>query len=167
MNVLDSGNTIPVIIYNVSQSDTLENLILAVANTTQTLQFSFQIIPSTVSTTFVSSTIPNIESESASFSFIYQSSLEPVFAQTLNAMGSQGVPLPRIKGFSFLYNNSTITIEDGYINVLTDVQYATDSGVQYLMSKQLATTTPTAQWKPFYNKSIRKYNPTKNLKKKS
>ena len=135
LNVLKDGQTIPVITFDVSQTDTLQELILGVSGTTQTLQFDFKIIVSLTTTKFISSTIPGITS--GNFTTIWNSALQPVFATEMEKIGQAGVPLPRIKGFNFLFEKSKISIETGYANVLTDVQYTNDNGLLYLLSKDL------------------------------
>ena len=146
LNVLKDGQTIPVITFDVSQTDTLQELILGVSGTTQTLQFDFKIIVSLTTTKFISSTIPGITS--GNFTTIWNSALQPVFATEMEKIGQAGVPLPRIKGFDFLFEKATITLETGYANVLTDVQHVNDNGIYYLMSKDLLDMDGKSDWKP-------------------
>jgi hypothetical protein len=144
--VVDKGVTIPVITFNVSQTDVLQAFVLAVSGTTQTLQFAFQIVTPLTTTKFISSTIPGING--GDFGFIWNFALQPVYAIEVAKIGQAGVALPRIQGFDFLFNNATITLVPGYANVLTDVQHVTDSGVKYLMSKKLMEIDPDAKWEP-------------------
>ncbi len=127
------GNTIPVITFAVSQTDTLTELALGVSGTTQTLQFVFKIVPSETTTTFVSSPISGING--GDFGMIWMSALQPVYAQEVAKMGTAGVALPRITGFDFLFDQAKITIEDGFVAVLTDVKHVSDTGLLYLLSK--------------------------------
>jgi LBP / BPI / CETP family, C-terminal domain len=146
LNVVDAGVTIPVITFNVSQTDVLQAFVLGVSGTTQTLQFGFQIVTPLTTTEFVSSTIAGIDS--GDFGFIWNFALQPVYAIEVAKIGQAGVALPRIHGFDFLFNNATITLESGYANVLTDVKHVADNGVKYLMSKKLIELDPNAKWEP-------------------
>jgi len=121
---------------------------LGISGTTQTLQFAFQIVTPLTTTQFVSSPIPGINS--GDFSYIWNWVLQPVYGTEVAKIGQAGVALPRIQGFSFLFSNATITLAPGYANVLSDVQYATDDGVKYLMSKQLVEIDPNAAWQPLH-----------------
>jgi hypothetical protein len=135
LNVVSGGQTIPVITFNLVETDVLQAFVLGIAGTTQTLQFAFQLVPSLTTTTFVSSSIAGITS--GDFGFIWNWVLQTVYADQVAAMGKAGVALPRIPGFNFLFNNATVTLAAGYASVLTDVQHVTDNGTQYLMSKRL------------------------------
>jgi hypothetical protein len=147
LNVIDGGNTIPVITFDISETDVLQAFVLGISGTTQTLQFAFQIVQPLTTSTFVSSSIPGINS--GDFGFIWNFVLQTVYATEVAKIGQAGVALPRIQGFNFLFNNATITLQPGYANVLCDVQYVTDDGVKYLMSKKLFQIDPTAEWQPF------------------
>jgi hypothetical protein len=149
LNVVDAGNTIPVITFNVSQTDVLQGFALGISGTTQTLQFAFQIVSPLTTTQFVSSPIPGINS--GDFSYIWNWVLQPVYGTEVAKIGQAGVALPRIQGFSFLFNKATITLAPGYANVLSDVQYVTDDGVKYLMSKQLVEVDLNAEWQPLHS----------------
>ena len=134
LNVVSQGQTIPVITFDLTETDVLQALALGIAGATQTLQFAFQIVPTLTTTTFVSSSIAGING--GDFSFIWNWVLQSVYATEVAAMGKTGVALPRIPGFNFLFSNATVTLAAGYANVLTDVQHATDNGTMYLMSKR-------------------------------
>ncbi|MCU1266502.1 MAG: hypothetical protein JWM21_2820 [Acidobacteria bacterium] len=147
LNVIDAGVPIPVITFDVSQTDVLQAFVLGISGTTQTLQFAFQIVTPLTTTTFVSSPIPGVNG--GDFTMIWNWVLQPVYGTEVAKIGQAGVALPRIHGFDFLFNNATITMAPGYANVLSDVQHVTDSGVRYLMSKQLLEIDPNAAWEPF------------------
>ncbi|MCU1266501.1 MAG: hypothetical protein JWM21_2819 [Acidobacteria bacterium] len=147
LNVIDAGQTIPVITFNVSQTDILQAFVLGISGTTQTLQFAFQIVDALTTTQFISSPIPGINS--GDFSYIWNFALQMPYSTEVAEIGKKGVCLPRIQGFDFLFSQATITLEPGYANVLSDVQYVTDNGVKYLMSKQLVEIDPNAVWEPF------------------
>lgn len=146
LNVIDAGQTIPVITFNVNETDVLQGFALGISGTTQTLQFDFQIVAPLTTTKFVSSPIPGINSDD--FTFIWNFVLQPVFATEIAKIGEAGVPLPRIHGFDFLFSNTDVTLETGYANVLTDVQHVSDDGVKYLMSKKLVEIDSSAEWQP-------------------
>jgi hypothetical protein len=146
LNVISGSSTIPVITFNVSETDVLQTFVLGITGTTQTLQFAFQLVPALTTTTFISSSIPAINS--GDFTFIWNPVLQPVYVLEVQKMGQAGVALPRIQGFDFLFQNASITLQPGYASVLADVQHVADSGVKYLMSKKLVEIDPNAQWQP-------------------
>ena len=64
--------------------------------------------------------------------------LQPEYARVLAAIGQAGVVLPRIPNFDFVFSEAVITLNSGYVNVVTDVQHTADAGrVMYLASKML------------------------------
>ena len=44
--------------------------------------------------------------------------LQPKYADVMLAMGQAGVPVPFIEGFEFLFDEATVTVQDGYVTVL-------------------------------------------------
>lgn len=134
MNVLWLGITIPVLTLDVCETDTLDAFVLAHSGTTQTLQFVPSVIPSLTTAKFVSSPLHGIDWVNG-FTYIYNFALQPVFAQVATAVGKAGVALPRIKGFNFIFDRATISLEQGYANVLTDVMHTSDNGALYFQSK--------------------------------
>jgi hypothetical protein len=135
LNVIDAGNTIPVITFDVSQTDVLQAFQLGISGTTQTLQFVFQIVAPLTTTKFLSSSIPGIDG--GDFGFIWNFVLQPVYGNVVAAMGKAGVALPRMKGFDFLFDKASITLASGYAGVLADVKHVSDGGLLYLLSKPL------------------------------
>ena len=121
LNVIVSGTPTPVVTFDVAQTDVLDNFTLGVSGQTQTLRFAFVTIPSATTTTFVSSTIRGINE--GNFAMEWRTALEPVYALVVDDIGQKGVPLPRIPGFDFVFSGATVTIEPGWVNVLTDVQH--------------------------------------------
>ncbi len=126
LNVQQAGKAIPVLAFSVTQQDVLSNLALGIskAGTTQTLQFGFQIVPASVDTKLISTSIPSITTNN--FGYIWSFVLEPEFADEVALMGRQGIALPRIPDFAFLFSEAEISIEaadGGYVSVLTDFQY--------------------------------------------
>ena len=146
LNVLHEGQTIPVITFDVSQTDVLQSFALGISGTTQTLKFTFQIVNPLTTTTFVSSSIPDINS--GDFRTIWNWVLQPVYANEVAKIGEAGIALPRIQGFKFLFDHATITLAAGYANVLTDVQHVSDDGTKFLMSKKLIEIDASANWQP-------------------
>ena len=139
MNVLWQGGTIPVLTYDVSETDTLDGLVLAHSGTTQTLQFVPSIIPGLTSAKFVSSPFPGIDVQG--FPWIYNLVLQKVFASAAQAVGRAGVALPRIDGFNFLFDRASIVLDQGYASVLADVMHTGDSGALFFQSKRRLQAT--------------------------
>jgi hypothetical protein len=139
LSVVQSGKEIPVIIFDVTQTDVLEDFALGASGAAQTLGFAFQIIPDLTRTTFVSSTIAGIDS--GDFSFIWNWSLQKVYATEVAAIGKAGVALPRIPNFDFLFDEAEITLHAGYANVVTDVQHTGDAGRVAQLAAKLAVKT--------------------------
>ncbi|MEM7052792.1 MAG: hypothetical protein AAF604_24215 [Acidobacteriota bacterium] len=130
INVLQNGKSLPAFSFSVVQQDVLSNLALGISKsgTTQTLQFGFQVVPGTVTTKLIHSAIPSITTNN--FGYIWSFVLEPEFANEVALMGKQGVALPRIPGFEFLFDKAEISIEatdGGYVAVQTDFEYKPSS----------------------------------------
>jgi len=137
VNVVQDGNVVPAITFNVAQTDVLQGFGLGISGAAQSLQFAFQIIPSLTQTTFVSSSVQGIDS--GDFGFIWNLALQPAYAATVAKMGQAGVALPRIPGFDFLLAEASITVQQGYVNVVTDVQHTTDRAMTLRLASKLAT----------------------------
>lgn len=125
-SVLQGGDSIPVLSFSVTQQNVLSVLQLGISasGTTQTLQFGFQIVPASVETTLISTTISSITTNN--FGYVWSFVLEPEFANEVAEMGKQGIALPRVPGFAFLFTDAQITTEadeGGYVSVLTDFEY--------------------------------------------
>lgn len=135
MNVIAHGDTIQVLKFDVTETDSLDGFKLGISGTTQTLQFGFTIVPGLTTATFVSSPIPGI-GNNGGFAYIWNLALQPQFANVAKAIGERGVALPRIQGFNFLFEEATVTLENGYANVLTDVKHVNESGAVYFQSKR-------------------------------
>jgi LBP / BPI / CETP family, C-terminal domain len=134
LNVVKNGNEIPVITFDVVQTDILQNFRLGISGAAQTLMFAFQIVQGLTTTTFISSTISGING--GDFSFIWNFVLQSEYAKEVAAIGNHGVALPRIPNFDFLMSEAVITLNPGYASVVTDVQHTADAGkVMYLASK--------------------------------
>ena len=111
----------PDIKFLVTRTDILSNLRLGVgANNTQTMQYDFTNV--TFSTAFVSSTVPGFIGGD-NFSGAWQQAGEPEYEKALADMGKTGVPLPIMKDFKFDFTNAELSIQQGYISILTNVLY--------------------------------------------
>jgi hypothetical protein len=120
-NVIKSGQTIPVFTVNIQETDFQQNFRLSTAGYAQTVQFDFQLIDNETSAALVSSKIPGIDS--STFPTIWNFVLQPVYALEMQKMAHTGVPLPFMTGLQFLFNQATVTVQQGYADVLANVQY--------------------------------------------
>src|SRR5262249_21188454 len=106
-----------------------------------------QIVQGLTTTQFVSSPIPGING--GDFSFLWNFALAPVFAQVVRIMGGPvqtingkrvggGVALPRIPPFNFVADDTLVTLAEGYVAVLANVQHPTDlDRLYYWLSKPM------------------------------
>jgi len=123
LNVVWQQTTIPVLTFNVAESDSLDAFVLGIAGPTQTLQFVPTLIPTLTTAQFVSSTIGI---KSGDFGYVWNWVFQPVFVTVAQAVGRAGVALPRMQGFDFLFDSAMITLKQGYADVLTDVKHVDD-----------------------------------------
>jgi len=116
------GQTIPVFTINIQETDFQQNFRL---NTTtenaQTIQFDFQLIDNETTATLVSSTIPDVNPED--FALLWNFALQAAYARIMRDMAHTGVPLPFMAGLQFVFNQATVTVQQGYADVLANVQY--------------------------------------------
>jgi hypothetical protein len=130
LNVLKGGQPVPVITFDVAQTFAMQGLQLGLSSTktTQSVVFDF-IQPSDIfpKPTFVSSTLPGVNN--ADFSDVWDA-LRPNWQDVFAQVGTAGVPLPRIPGFDFLFDQATVAVNpavagaDGYVAITTDLTYA-------------------------------------------
>jgi hypothetical protein len=130
LNVLRAGQPVPVITFDVAQTFAMQGLQLGLSSTktTQSVIFDF-IQPSDIfpKPTFVSSTLPGINN--ADFSDVWDA-LRPNWQNAFAAVGKAGVPLPRIPGFNFLFDQAAVAVNpavagaDGYVAITTNLAYA-------------------------------------------
>lgn len=135
LSVVKDGAGLPVITFDVAQTDVLQGFGLGVSGAAQSLKFAFQIIPGQTRTTFVSSTVQGVDR--GDFQFIWNLALQPAYAATVAKMGQAGVALPRIPGFDFVFSDASITVQQGYVDVLTDVQHTTDRAATLRLASKL------------------------------
>lgn len=110
----------PVVIFNVRRTDILGALALGLGpGNTQTMQFNFTNVEFKVS--FVSSTIPHFDG--TALSMIWQNAGENNYAGLLKKMGTTGVPIPIMAGFQFDFTNAVLSVQEGYVSILANVQY--------------------------------------------
>ena len=123
-NVIDTSQPQPIPVFTVSftETDLQQNFRLFIGpNNTQTVQFDFQLIRSGTKATLVSSNIQGIDN--TDFSDIWDFTLQPVYVEEMQKMGHTGVPLPFMAGFQFLFDQATVALQPGYVDVLADVKY--------------------------------------------
>lgn len=120
-NVIKAGTTIGVFTVNFTETDFQQNFRLGSAGYNQTVQFDFQLIDSATSAKLVSSNVPGINA--TTFPSIWNYVLQPVYALETEKMAHAGVPLPFLAGFSFLFDQATVTVEPGYAEVLANLDY--------------------------------------------
>jgi hypothetical protein len=123
LNVLDGGKTIPVITFDVDETDVLEDMQLGVAKSglTQTLKYAFVNLSHLTTTTFVSSPFPKVDSDH--FAYIWKHALHDAYKGVYEGVGKHGIALPRIEGFDFIAEHAAIALEQGYVSVLADVRH--------------------------------------------
>jgi hypothetical protein len=110
----------PNLVFDVARTDVLQNLGLGISGTAQTLKYSFNHVKYTA--TFVSTTVPGFNK--ADFgTLIWPVVGESQYSQALQAMGQTGVPLPIMSGFQFLFDQAQVSIQQGYVSVLANVQF--------------------------------------------
>lgn len=85
------------------------------------MQFAFQLIPSQTGATLVNSNVSGITS--SNFPMMWNIVLQPEYAEEVEKMGKTGVPVPFIQGFEFLFEEATVQVQSGYVDVLANAQY--------------------------------------------
>jgi hypothetical protein len=148
LNVVVNATDPPVevIIFDVLQIFVMQGLGLGVSSTgkTQSLTFTFRqpedFFPQA---TFVSSIFPE-KINPGDFNDVWNA-LRPNWQNAFSAIGSAGLPLPRIPGFDFLFDQADIAVTvpaagaDGYISITTNVTYSPEQlapAVRQLLAQQ-------------------------------
>lgn len=111
----------PNVVFDVVRTDILQNLSLGVSGGAQTLKFDFVHVDHDAK--FVSTTIPKLTARDFG-AFIWPGVGERTYVDELQKIGrNTGVPLPIMQGFHFLLDNALLSIQDGYVSVLAQVQF--------------------------------------------
>jgi hypothetical protein len=103
------------------ETDNFGDLILGEAvSLVQTMTFEFKAILS--SAEFVETTVPDF-TKASDFGFLWTSIGRPRYAETMKKLGGIGVPIPIMKDFQFLFEDSHLVPEDEYVSISTKVKY--------------------------------------------
>ena len=120
---LDTGaQTPPKLEFSVSRTDFLTNLRLglAPASTAQILKFDYQKYNS--KTTFLGSTVPDFADEVGSqFGNILWTVVESQYDDCLRRMGAEGVPLPMMQMFHFVFDEAQVSVQQGFVSIKAKV----------------------------------------------
>lgn len=110
----------PTIVFNVTRVDILGDLSLGInTNQAQTMKFSFS--NATWNCTFVSSSIPGFNGDV--LDSIWGQAGESGYATIMDDLGNTGVPVPIMQGFQFDFANAALSLQEGYVSILANVQY--------------------------------------------
>ncbi len=110
----------PNMIFDVDRVDVLRNLGLGVSGGAQTLKFTFGHAKAVAK--FVSATIPDVDGPS--FGFLWKNAGELPYDTELGKIGGDtGVPLPIMQGFHFLFDHAQLSVQEGYVSVLAQVEF--------------------------------------------
>jgi hypothetical protein len=127
-NVIPTSTPIEVFTVQFNDTELLYSLSLGVTPSSgppskqaQTVKFAFQLIESSTSATLVNSNISGISS--SDFPMIWNTTLQPEYAQELSKLGAAGVPVPFIQGFQFLFDQAVVQVQSGYVSVLANAEY--------------------------------------------
>ncbi|MDQ3933402.1 MAG: hypothetical protein M3340_02085 [Actinomycetota bacterium] len=111
----------PNLVFELVRTDILGNLSLGVTGSAQTLMFDFH--PVKADATFVSTTVPKFDSKDFG-DWIWPNAGEPAYDKLLTDMGTKtGVPLPIMQGFHFLFEHAQLSVQEGYVSVLAQVEF--------------------------------------------
>lgn len=121
---LDTGEqTPPKIEFSVSRIDLLTNLRLglAPASTAQTLKFDYQ--KNSAKTTFLGTTVPDLAEELGNpFGNILWTVVESQYDDCLRRMGAEGVPLPMMQMFHFVFEEAELSVQQGFVSIKAKVR---------------------------------------------
>jgi hypothetical protein len=111
----------PDLVFDLVRTDVLQNLSLGASGNAQTLKYDFKKVTATA--TFVSTTIPRFDKVDFG-TWIWPIVGEPRYDEELTKIGhGTGVPLPIMQGFHFLFDQAQLSIQDGYVSILAQVQF--------------------------------------------
>jgi hypothetical protein len=115
--------------FTVARTDILTNLRLGTSAKDpqiQTLLFSFEKATAPAArVSFNGTNIPKLAEQIQHFGFdtLWTFIGEPNYDKLLTDVGNQGVALPIMKGFQFLFEKALLNLEEGYVSVLADVEW--------------------------------------------
>lgn len=135
LTIENGAVTPPVIIFDISRDDVLQNLGLGRSGTAQTMTYAFTRCRSTA--TFVTSTVPGFPGGDFG-DWIWPVAGEPGYDDTLTNLGKTGVPLPIMQGFTFRFDNAVLSVQEGYVSILADVDLDTQELRRSLAGTDLA-----------------------------
>lgn len=111
----------PNLIFDLQRTDVMTDLQLGTtATNAQSMMFSFANANNAV--TFRSTTIPRFSKENFG-TFVWPVVGESAYATAMQGMGQRGVAIPIAQGFSFLLTQSTLSIQDGYISIASQLEF--------------------------------------------
>ncbi len=109
----------PNIIFDVTRTDVLVNLALGISGTAQTLQFGILNVENSV--TYVSSTVPNFNGPTFG-GLVWPVVGESAYRTAMVGLGKTGVPIPIMQGFKFLFDEAELSVQQGFVSILADVE---------------------------------------------
>lgn len=119
--VENGANPLPNLVFELDRTDVMTDLLLGTtASNAQSMMFKFTNVSNTV--TFKSTTIPGFSKQTFG-SFVWPVVGESAYAAAMTGMGQRGVAIPIAQGFSFLLTASTLSIQDGYISISTQLEF--------------------------------------------
>lgn len=111
----------PNLIFDLQRTDVMTDLSLGTTSTNaQSMMFSFANANNAV--TFQSTTIPRFSKQNFG-TILWPVAGESAYATAMQGMGQRGVAIPIAQGFSFLLTQSTLSIQDGYISISSQLEF--------------------------------------------
>lgn len=111
----------PNLIFDLQRTDVMTDLQLGTtATNAQSMMFSFANANNAV--TFQSTTIPRFSKQNFG-TILWPVAGESAYATAMQGMGQRGVAIPIAQGFSFLLTQSTLSIQDGYISIASQLEF--------------------------------------------
>ena len=122
VKVIKAGTATTVFTVSIDETDLQQNFHLGIGSkNTQTVQFDFQLINSETKATLVSSIISGIDV--STFPSVWNLGMHTAYLNVMRSLGRAGVPLPFMAGFQFRFDEATVSVQPGYADVLTDVEF--------------------------------------------
>ncbi|TCK28605.1 LBP/BPI/CETP family protein [Ancylobacter aquaticus] len=111
----------PNLVFDLQRTDIMTDLSLGTtATNAQSMMFSFANASNQV--TFKSTTIPGFSKKNFG-DFVWPVVGESSYATAMQGMGQRGVAIPIAQGFSFLLTHSTLSVQEGYISIATQLEF--------------------------------------------